>query len=228
MEIALSPDGSSHMTLGVTMIDPSKLYLFMAAALTLLLIPGPAVLYITARSASQGRMAGLVSVLAIETANFLQAVAAALGLSAILLSSALAFDVVKYLGAAYLIYLGVRKLLASDKGMEDDSVQRESLSRIYWQGFAVNILNPKTALFFFAFLPQFVDPTKGNVIRQNLLLGAVFVGMAIITDSMYALLASSLASKLTGNRRFQKGGRYFAGLVYVGLGITTALTGARK
>ena len=210
------------------MIATSQLIFFMSAALALLLIPGPAVLYITARSASQGRVAGLVSVLAIETANFMQAVAAALGLSAILLSSALAFDVVKYLGAAYLIYLGIRKLLASDNGKEDEEVKQESLSRIYWQGFAVNILNPKTALFFFAFLPQFIDPSKGNVIGQNLLLGAIFVGMAIITDSMYALLASSLAQKLTGNRRFQKGQRYFAGLIYVGLGITTALTGVKK
>ena len=210
------------------MIATSQLFFFMGAALALLLIPGPAVLYITARSASQGRVAGLVSVLAIETANFMQAVAAALGLSAILLSSALAFDVVKYLGAAYLIYLGIRKLLASDNGAEDEDVKQESLARIYWQGFAVNILNPKTALFFFAFLPQFVDPAKGNVVMQNLLLGAIFVGMAIITDSMYALLASSLAGKLTGNKRFQKGQRYFAGLVYIGLGITTALTGAKK
>ncbi len=200
----------------------------MGAALVLLLVPGPAVLYITARSASQGRMAGLVSVFAIETANFLQAVAAALGLSAILLSSALAFDVVKYLGAAYLVYLGIRKLLASDGGEVEGVIRRESLSRIYWQGFAVNILNPKTALFFFAFLPQFVDPAKGNVVGQNLLLGAVFVGMAIVTDSMYALLASSIAGRFSGNHRFQKGGRYFAGLVYIGLGITTALTGAKK
>jgi threonine/homoserine/homoserine lactone efflux protein len=213
---------------GELMIGTSQLFFFMSAALALLLIPGPAVLYITARSASQGRVAGLVSVLAIETANFIQAVAAALGLSAILLSSALAFDVVKYLGAAYLIYLGIRKLLASDNGAEDEDVKQESLARIYWQGFAVNILNPKTALFFFAFLPQFVDPAKGNVVMQNLLLGAIFVGMAIITDSMYALLASSLAGKLTGNKRFQKGQRYFAGLVYIGLGITTALTGAKK
>ena len=210
------------------MIEPSKLYLFMGAALALLLIPGPAVLYITARSASQGRMAGLVSVLAIETANFIQAAAAALGLSAILLSSALAFNVVKYLGAAYLIYLGIRKLSAPNNASESETVKKESLSRIYWQGFVVNILNPKTALFFFAFLPQFIDPVKGNVIGQNLLLGAVFVGMAIITDSMYALMASSIAGKLSGNRRFQKGGRYFAGLIYIGLGVTTALTGAKK
>lgn len=210
------------------MLDFSKLYLFIAATLVLLLVPGPAVLYITARSASQGRLAGLVSVLAIETANFLQAVAAALGLSAILLSSALAFDIVKYLGAAYLIYLGIRKLLTRENGNENEEVRRESLARIYWQGFLVNILNPKTALFFFAFLPQFVNPDIGNVALQSLLLGAIFVGFAILTDSMYALLASSLAGRIKGNRRFQKGERYFAGLVYIGLGITTALTGSKK
>jgi len=211
-----------------TMIEFSQLYFFLGAALVLLLVPGPAVLYITARSANQGRLAGLVSVLAIETANFLQAVAATLGLSAILLSSALAFDVVKYLGAAYLIYLGVRKLLTSEEVAESGALKQESLSRIYWQGFAINLLNPKTALFYFAFLPQFVDPAKGNVTGQTLFLGALFVGMAIITDSLYALLASSLAEKLRGSRHFQKGQRYFAGLVYVGLGITTALTGSKK
>ena len=210
------------------MIEFSQLYFFLGASLALLLIPGPAVLYITARSANQGRLAGLISVLAIETANFLQAVAATLGLSAILLSSALAFDVVKYLGAAYLIYLGVRKLLAPEEETANGEVQEESLSRIYWQGFAVNLLNPKTALFYFAFLPQFVDPAKGNVTTQTLLLGAIFVGMAFITDSLYALLASSLADRMRASRHFQKGQRYFAGLVYVGLGITTALTGSKK
>lgn len=210
------------------MIELSRLYFFMGASLALLLVPGPAVLYITARSANQGRLAGLVSVLAIETANFAQAVAATLGLSAILLSSALAFDVVKYLGAAYLIYLGVRKLLVREEAAESGEIKPESLSRIYWQGLVVNLLNPKTALFFFAFLPQFVDPGKGNVTGQTLLLGAIFVGMGMITDTSYALLASSLADRLRGSRHFQKGQRYFAGLVYVGLGITTALTGSKK
>jgi threonine/homoserine/homoserine lactone efflux protein len=211
----------------IMIIEISQLYFFMGATLALLLVPGPAVLYITARSANQGRLAGLVSVLAIETANFLQAVAATLGLSAILLSSAFAFDVVKYLGAAYLIYLGIRKLIASDDTAAE-LIKPESLSRIYWQGLVINLLNPKTALFFFAFLPQFVNPDRGNVTGQTLLLGALFVGMAIITDSMYALLASSLAGKLRGSRHFQKGQRYFAGLVYVGLGITTAFTGSKK
>ena len=210
------------------MIDFSKLYFFIAASLALLLVPGPAVLYITARSANQGRVAGLVSVLAIETANLLQAIAAALGLSAILLSSALAFDVVKYVGAAYLIYLGIRKLLSSDAQTESEAVQRESLSKIYWQGFFVNILNPKTALFFLAFLPQFVNPENGNVTAQTLILGAIFVGLAIITDSLYALLFSSLAGQFKRNKNFEKGQRYFAGLVYIGLGIATAFTGTKK
>ena len=210
------------------MIEFSQLYFFLGASLALLLVPGPAVLYITARSANQGRLAGLVSVLAIETANFLQAVAATLGLSAILLSSALAFDVVKYLGAAYLIYLGVRKLLIREEETANGDIKPESLSRIYWQGFVINMLNPKTALFYFAFLPQFVDPAKGNVTVQTLLLGAIFVGMAFVTDSLYALLASSLADRLRGNLHYQKGQRYFAGIVYVGLGITTAFPGSKK
>ena len=210
------------------MIEDSQLYLFIVAALALLLVPGPAVLYITARSASQGRLAGLVSVLAIETANLTQAVAAALGLAAILYSSALAFNVVKYLGAAYLIYLGINKLFFSNDPGTEEVVKPESLWRIYWQGFAVNILNPKTALFFFAFLPQFVNPQRGSATSQTLILGTIFVGLGIITDSMYALLASSLAGQLKGSKSFQKGGRYFAGLIYIGLGITTALTGSKK
>ncbi|MGE5463699.1 MAG: LysE family translocator [Syntrophothermus sp.] len=210
------------------MIESSRLYVFIVAALALLLVPGPAVLYITARSTSQGRKAGLVSVLAIETANFTQAVAVALGLSAILYSSALAFNVVKYLGAAYLIYLGINKLFFSRETEADENMKRESLRRVYWQGFAVNILNPKTALFFFAFLPQFVSPERGSTITQTLLLGTIFVGLAILTDSLYALLASSLAGPLKGNKHFQRGGRYFAGLIYIGLGITTALTGSKN
>lgn len=210
------------------MFEQSQLIIFISASIALLLLPGPAVLYITARSANQGRVAGFVSVLAIEAANLMQAVAAGLGLSAILLSSALAFDVVKYLGAAYLIYLGIKKLLTKEESSTSQEVKRESLSQIFWQGFIINILNPKTALFFFAFLPQFVNPEKGNVTLQNLLLGVLFVALAFVTDSIYAFVASSLAEKLNTNANFQKGQKYFAGLVYIGLGVTTALTGSRK
>src|SRR4030067_954680 len=150
------------------MFELSRLYLFVVAALALLLIPGPAVLYIVARSVNQGRPAGLASVLGIETASLLHTGAAALGLSAILLSSALAFDIVKYLGAAYLVYLGIRKLFAREEDQNSQVTKPEKLLRIYSQGLVVNLLNPKTALFFFAFLPQFVDTSRGNVTFQAL------------------------------------------------------------
>ena len=210
------------------MFDLSQLYFFAVAALALLLMPGPAVLYIVARSVDQGRLAGLASVLGVETANLLHVLAATLGLSAILLSSALAFDVVKYLGAAYLIYLGLRKLLAREDEHERAVERKGGLRRIYSQGFVVNILNPKTALFFFAFLPQFVSTSRGNIAWQILLLGILFVTMAVVTDGAYALLASSIARRLKGNQRFLKGQRYLAGVVYVGLGVTTALSGSSR
>ena len=210
------------------MFELSRLYLFIVAALALLLIPGPAVLYFVARSVNQGRPAGLASVLGIETASLLHTGAAALGLSAILLSSALAFDIVKYLGAAYVVYLGIRKLCAREEDQNSQVTKPEKLLRIYSQGLVVNLLNPKTALFFFAFLPQFVDTSRGNVTFQALLLGILFVGMATVTDSAYALLASSIADKVKDNWSLMRGQRYLAGLVYVGLGVTTALSGADK
>ncbi len=210
------------------MVEWSQLYLFVIAALVLLLVPGPAVLYIVARSVSQGRPAGLASVLGIETASLLHTSAAALGLSAILLSSALAFEVVKYLGAGYLVYLGIRKLFARGEDEARQAIEPESLMHVYAQGLMVNLLNPKTALFFFAFLPQFVVPSKGNIALQVLALGILFIGMATMTDSTYALLASSVADRIKGNPGFMKSQRYFAGLVYVGLGVTTALSGSNK
>ncbi|MCP3896909.1 LysE family translocator, partial [Moraxella sp.] len=134
-----------------------NLSIFLLAALILLLTPGPAVLYIVARSLDQGRLAGFVSVLSIEVGNFVHVLAATLGLSAILVSSALAFSIVKYMGAVYLIYLGMCRLFARETAHQSKTFQRQSLRRIFRQGVLVAILNPKTALFFFAFLPQFVD-----------------------------------------------------------------------
>src|SRR5579884_2118882 len=152
----------------------STIVLFLLAALGLLLIPGPSVVYIVTRSASQGRRAGFASVLGIEAAGFVHAAAAALGLSALLLTSALAFSIVKYLGAAYLIYLGLRTLLKREESGQITIAAPASFTRLFAQGFLVDLLNPKTALFFYAFLPQFVDPARGNVIWQMLLLGALF------------------------------------------------------
>lgn len=210
------------------MPELSRLSLFVLASIVLLLTPGPAVLYIIARSVDQGRLAGLVSVLSIEVGNLFHAVAAALGLSALLLSSALAFTAVKYLGAAYLVYLGLRKLLTRDQPHATASVEPESLRRIFTQGVVVAALNPKTALFFFAFLPQFVDPTRGPAAPQMLVLGCLFVAMAVVSDGAYALLAGTAGQWLKGSRGFLRAERYLAGSVYLGLGVTTALMDAGK
>ena len=150
-------------------------------------------------------------------------VAAALGLSAILVTSALAFKVVKFLGAGYLIYLGVRKLLDRQDGGEVAALKPQSLSRVFTQGVVVNVLNPKTALFFFAFLPQFVDPARGSPTAQILLLGFIFVGLAIVSDSLYALLAGALGSWLRRTAAFRWGQRYVSGGIYIALGLTAAL-----
>jgi len=200
---------------------------FLLAALILLLTPGPAVLYIVARSLDQGRLAGFVSVLSIEVGNFGHVLAATLGLSAILVSSALAFSIVKYLGAAYLIYLGLRRLLTRAAAHPPTTFQRQSLRRIFRQGVLVAILNPKTALFFFAFLPQFADASKGSVPLQLLTLGCLFVSMAIVTDGLYALLAGTVGRWLKGTRSFLRVERYVIGSVYIGLGVTAALADIR-
>jgi len=206
------------------MIHLPNLPVFLLAALILLLTPGPAVLYIIARSMDQGRLAGFVSVFSIESGNSVHVLAATLGLSALLMSSALAFSIVKYLGAAYLVYLGIRRLLTRDQSHEIAKFQRQSLRRIYSQGVLVAALNPKTALFFLAFLPQFVDTSAGSVSLQLLTLGGLFVMMAIVTDSMYSLLASTAGNWLKKNRSFLRAERYVVGSVYIGLGLTAALS----
>jgi threonine/homoserine/homoserine lactone efflux protein len=184
-------------------------------------------LYIVTRSLSQGRAAGLVSMLGVNSGALLHTVAAALGLSAILVSSALAFSVVKYAGAAYLIYLGVRQFFTKG-AFENIELKQDSLSRIFTQGVVVSVLNPKLALFFFAFLPQFVDPSRGNVALQMLGLGLLFVALAACSDGVYAMLSSSLGRWLQKNPRFASRQKYVTGSVYVGLGVTAALTGNHK
>ena len=205
------------------MFSLPNLPVFLLAALILLLTPGPAVLYIVARSLDQGRLAGFVSVLSIEVGNLVHVLAATLGLSAILMSSALAFSIVKYLGAAYLIYLGLRRLFTREAAHQPAAFQHQKLRRIFRQGMLVAILNPKTALFFFAFLPQFVDSSRGAVALQLLILGCMFVTMAVVTDGLYALLAGTAGRWLKGTRTFLRVERYVVGSVYIGLGLTAAL-----
>ncbi len=204
----------------------SLLLLFVSAALVLLAIPGPAVLYVTSRSIGQGRKAGFISALGIGLGTLLHAAAAAAGLSALLMSSAMAFSVVKYLGAAYLIYLGIQKLRREESLEPTQEAPRTKLSRVFGQGIIVNILNPKTALFFFAFLPQFVDASRGNVALQILFLGTLFAGMGIMSDSLWALFAGTVAQRLTRTSRWNRTQRYVSGGMLISLGVATALAGS--
>ncbi|HYL43508.1 MAG TPA: LysE family translocator [Ktedonobacteraceae bacterium] len=206
----------------------STLALFLLAALGLLLIPGPSVLYIITRSVAHGRRAGLASVLGVESASLTHAAAASLGLSALLLTSALAFSVVKYLGAAYLIYLGARTLLAREERQRISAPVSMRYPQLFARGFLVNLLNPKTALFFYAFLPQFVDPARGTVVGQTLLLGTLFVLLASCTDSLYALLSSTMGQWFTRNVRIRQNQRYISGSVYILLGVAAAFAGSEK
>jgi len=210
------------------MPDPSSLALFVGAALLLLVVPGPAVLYVVTQSVSQGRRAGLASVAGITTGTFVHVVAATIGLSALLASSALAFNVVKYLGAAYLIIVGIRRL-AGWEGAEDAYLPRSrSLGRLYRQGIVVNVLNPKTALFFLAFLPQFVDSSRGSPWLQILLLGLLFAVLGAMSDGVWALVAGTLGERLRRSTRFPRIQRYVSGSVFVGLGAVAALSAPAK
>jgi threonine/homoserine/homoserine lactone efflux protein len=199
--------------------DATSLWLFGLAALALLVIPGPAVLYIVVQSAEQGRRIGLASVAGVHLGTLVHVAAASAGLSALIVASSLAFSVVKYAGAAYLVYLGIRKLLERDV---DTPVERRRypLRRAFVRGAVVNALNPKTALFFLAFLPQFVAPDRGGVWSQALVLGFVFVGLGLVTDSLYALAAGTVGGLL---RRRRNAVRYGSGMVFIALGATAAL-----
>jgi len=210
------------------MPESSVLWVFVAASVALLLTPGPAVMYIVTRSIDQGRAAGLVSVAGICTGTLFHVAAAALGLSALLVSSAVAFGVVKYLGAAYVIALGIQTLLRPDTTPTAIVLEPVGLRRVFAQGVIVNLLNPHTALFFFAFLPQFVNPSKGRVPLQMVGLGLLFVTLSFTTDSAWAIAAGTAGHWLKRHPLFARGRRYATGGALIGLGAATALAGGRK
>jgi threonine/homoserine/homoserine lactone efflux protein len=207
---------------------PSGLSLFVVAALILAVTPGPAVLYIVTRSVSQGRSAGIVSCAGVACGGLVHVAAAAFGLSAILTASATAFGVVKYAGAAYLVWLGVRKFADPSAIQDVDVVVLHSLMRVFREGVIVNVLNPKTALFFLAFLPQFVVPARGSVSGQFLLLGMVFVAIAFCTDTSWCLLASTARTWLRRHPAAVGSERCVAGCVYIGLGLAAAVSGGGR
>jgi len=210
------------------MPDPSRLTLFVGAALLLLVVPGPSVLYIVTQSVSHGRRAGIASVAGITTGTLVHIAAATVGLSALLASSALAFDVVKYLGAAYLIAVGIRRLAGLEREREPHLRRTHDLARLYRQGIVVNVLNPKTALFFLAFLPQFVEPARGAAWLQILALGFLFAALGFLSDGTWALVAGTLGERLRRSRRFPTAQRYVSGSVFVGLGAVAALSAPVK
>ena len=205
------------------MPDGSTLLLFAGASLALLAIPGPAVIYVVTRSLDQGRGAGVVSMLGVETGTFTYAVAAAVGLTGLIAASVTAFTVVKYAGAAYLRYLGIRKLLERPERPGD--VVLSGRSRLYLKGMFVQLLNPKIAIFFVAFLPQFVDSSRGPIAAQVLVLGTMFTVLAVISDGAYVLLAGAVGSWLRTGRRARSWLAKLSGGVYIGLGVTAALSG---
>ena len=208
--------------------DPGTLAVFAAAAIALLVIPGPAVLYIVTQSIEHGRTAGLISMLGIQTGGLVHVLAAALGLSALLMRSATAFEIVKFAGAGYLIFLGLRKLFSRERFETTSERTPRRLDRLYRQGIVVNVLNPKTALFFFAFLPQFVQVDQGSVGLQIAVLGVFFLVLAAISDGMYALAAGTASDWLRGNPRFLRAERWISGTVLLGLGLTAALSGSNR
>jgi threonine/homoserine/homoserine lactone efflux protein len=210
----------------VQLLPASPLLLaFLLASFVLAVTPGPGVFFIVTRSVVQGRRAGLASVVGVAMGNLCNAVGAALGLAALFAISALAFTIVKYTGAAYLIYLGVQALRSRATTELGITVERQAAARIFRDGFIVALLNPKTALFFAAFLPQFIGPHASPA--QSVVLGAMFVAIAALTDTVYAVAAGTIAPVLTRNRTLQSTGRFFVGGAFIGLGLLTALTGSR-
>ncbi len=199
--------------------DSTTLWVFAGAALALLAIPGPAVLYIVVQRAEQGPRVGPAAVAGVHLGTLVHVAAATAGLSAIIVASALAFSVVKYAGAVYLVYVGVKRLLGRDEVVEDE-VPTRSLRSAFTRGAVANVLNPKTALFFLAFLPQFVDADRGAVWSQALILGLVFVALGIVSDSLYAVAAGTTGGLI---RRRRSALRYGSGVVFIGLGAAAAL-----
>jgi threonine/homoserine/homoserine lactone efflux protein len=201
----------------------SALELFAVAAFALIVVPGPSVLYIVSQSVSHGRVGGLAAVLGVEVGAFVHVAGAALGVSAIIASSATAFSLLKIAGGAYLVLLGIRRLLEHDADAEPGSARTRPLGAIFRQGMIVNALNPKTALFFLAFLPQFVDPERGNVALQAAVLGLVWVAIATASDAAWALGSGSLVGLVRASTRARRVERFASGGVLIGLGVLATL-----
>ena len=197
--------------------------LFLATGMALLVVPGPAVLYVVTRSIEMGRAGGIASVAGITTGTFVHVTLAAAGLSLLVLASRGAFDGVKYVGAAYLVLLGARRLLTRRHPIVEEERAPRTRRRAYTQGVVVNLTNPKTIVFIFAFVPQFVDPSARHVWLQVLVLGASFACLGFLSDSAYALAAGAVADRLRGSHAIGLFERWFGGSILIGLGVAAAV-----
>ena len=209
------------------MPSTGSLLAFIAAALVILLIPGPGVLYVVTRSIGQGYRAGLVSAVGLSAGALVHVGAATVGVSAALLASAQAFGVIKALGAGYLIYLGLTALFGRHQATHLRSLDAAPLRRVLVDGIVVSVFNPKIAVFFLAFLPQFVEPARGPAAGQVLLLGLIYCALALLTDSAYALIAGKVRYWFSGRVCAGPLPRYLTAGIYFGLGAHTALSGRR-
>jgi threonine/homoserine/homoserine lactone efflux protein len=199
----------------------SDVVAFAIASIALLVIPGPAVIYVLNRSVADGRNTALAGVAGLEIGNFMHVIAATLGLSAIIAASATAFSTVKWAGALYLVFIGIRTLLT--KPSPPDSRSTSATNRkAFTQGIVVNTLNPKVALFFLSYLPQFIDPDRGSPALQSFVLGSIFVVLGCCSDATYALTASALRDRLLTGRALPFVQRYVAGSVFVALGVVAS------
>ena len=210
------------------MLSLTTIGVFSLASILLALTPGPDMLYIATRSVAQGRGAGMVSALGVHTGVLVHTLAAALGLSALIAASATAFSLIKYAGAGYLIYLGLKTLASNAESLEIKVFGKSKLRQIFVQGLITNLLNPKVILFFLAFLPQFVDPARGNVSLQLVSLGLLFVLVTLPIDAGVGLAGGSFGTWLNNRVSVRQASKWVTGAIFIVLGIGTALTGTKK
>jgi threonine/homoserine/homoserine lactone efflux protein len=205
----------------------ATLIAFLAASVVLAVTPGPGVIYIVTRTLSQGRAAGIGSIAGVACGNFANALGASLGLAALFAVSSLAFTLVKYAGAAYLIYLGIKLLRGGPRSEVSRTITPASVGRVFREGVLVALLNPKTTIFFAAFLPQFMQPEL-PALPQAVMLGSIFVVVAAASDLGYVLLASVLAPRLARAGAAPRFGRYASGGALIALGVASAMAGQRN
>lgn len=209
------------------MTDPTSFSLFLAAVAVITVTPGPDTFYVLGRSLEQGRLAGMVSSLGIFVGNLGHTTAAAVGLSALLMTSALAFNIVKYVGAAYLIYLGIQTILNRDHGSALPTAPRANLVKVFYQAVLTNLLNPKAALFFLAFIPQFIDPAAGPMALQTLQLGVIVAATSSLWLALIAAVVAAAGQTLRRRPRLVALQRWITGSLFMGLGLRLAIADAR-